>query len=214
MQDKIIGLLSIIGIFAILYLFKLISKFISSRAIVFSPVVMLLMIYLIERISHVFSILTNGNLDYILLFFSLLVSTVYVGFLFEKIAESSENNDTVSALIKIATMIFSSCLYFSLVYLMLYEIDHQAFKGDVGNDLLSQLVSFIYFSVVTFTTVGYGDINPISNSARLTVLLQIALSYITVVYAISSFTVFKDRFKIQSPFAINKKNEEADNPDI
>ncbi|WP_410514146.1 ion channel [Paenibacillus sp. BR2-3] len=40
------------------------------------------------------------------------------------------------------------------------------------------MTSFLYFSVATFTTVGYGDIAPVDNTSRLVVIMQISFSFI------------------------------------
>ncbi|MFD2880496.1 potassium channel family protein [Paenibacillus rhizoplanae] len=61
----------------------------------------------------------------------------------------------------------------------------------MGQDLLSQLITFLYFSVATFTTVGYGDIAPIDNTSRLVVVMQICFSFITVAYALSMLGLFR-----------------------
>ncbi|BCG60724.1 potassium channel family protein [Paenibacillus sp. URB8-2] len=53
------------------------------------------------------------------------------------------------------------------------------------------MISFLYFSVATFTTVGYGDIAPIDNTSRLVVIMQIGFSFITVYYALAMLGLFR-----------------------
>jgi hypothetical protein len=54
----------------------------------------------------------------------------------------------------------------SVAYMMLFAIDHGSFQGlpQTGNDL--QLLDLQYFSFVTMTTLGYGDVSPVSDVAR------------------------------------------------
>ena len=54
----------------------------------------------------------------------------------------------------------------SAAYMILFAIDPGSFQGlpQIGNDL--RLMDFQYFSFVTITTLGYGDVAPVSNVAR------------------------------------------------
>jgi voltage-gated potassium channel len=54
----------------------------------------------------------------------------------------------------------------SVAYMMLFAIDPGSFEGlpQIGDDL--RLMDFQYFSFVTITTLGYGDVAPVSNVAR------------------------------------------------
>ena len=45
---------------------------------------------------------------------------------------------------------------------------------------------FFYFSVVTFATIGYGDIVPIAAEAKLLVLFEIASSFIMITFVIAN----------------------------
>ena len=78
-------------------------------------------------------------------------------------------------------------LFFTMVYMSIYKLfGGTSFEGEnIGQDLLSQFITFLYFSMATFVTVGYGDVAPIDNTSRLVVVLEIAFSFITVAYALS-----------------------------
>ncbi len=41
-------------------------------------------------------------------------------------------------------------------------------------------VDSLYFTVTTFATVGYGDITPVTESARLTVILQMVVDLVLI----------------------------------
>jgi len=69
---------------------------------------------------------------------------------------------------------------FAVAYLYLSHTDHSAF-----NVKEMDLFTAIYFSTVTAATVGYGDIFPISRSARLLVIIEIWLSLIYVIFFFS-----------------------------
>jgi hypothetical protein len=61
---------------------------------------------------------------------------------------------------------------FSFVYYWLGPKHIHA--GDLG----FSLITMVYYSVVTFTTLGYGDIRPITESAALLVMAEVILGYI------------------------------------
>lgn len=69
---------------------------------------------------------------------------------------------------------------FAVAYLYLSRTDHSAF-----NVKEMDLFTAIYFSTVTAATVGFGDIFPVSRSARLLVIIEIWLSLIYVIFFFS-----------------------------
>jgi hypothetical protein len=69
---------------------------------------------------------------------------------------------------------------FAVAYLYVSHSDPSAF-----NVKELDLFTAIYFSTVTAATVGYGDILPISWSARLLVMIEIWLSLIYVIFFFS-----------------------------
>lgn len=64
----------------------------------------------------------------------------------------------------------SLCLGFALVYRLLYKHDPSSFNEEID------LVDAVYFSVVTQTTVGYGQIKIRSQIGRAVASLHIVLS--------------------------------------
>ncbi len=64
-------------------------------------------------------------------------------------------------------------LYYAAVYNWIYRISPGSFEGDFGETPLDQLVSFIYFSISTFSTGGWGDFAPKSNTAKILTSIQL-----------------------------------------
>lgn len=88
----------------------------------------------------------------------------------------------------IATIIILLILSFSLDYVCLYDCNAQAFEGvETGNSLFYRFLEFNYFSLVTFATIGFGDIVPASLGAKLLVMLEITTSFFMVVFILSNF---------------------------
>jgi hypothetical protein len=73
-------------------------------------------------------------------------------------------------------------LTWAFAYMLVANLNPRAFAFTVGDDPSAMMVRFqaLYFSFVTLTTVGYGDVVPVSKAAR---LLAIAESTAGVFFA-------------------------------
>lgn len=85
-------------------------------------------------------------------------------------------------------IILVTILSFAIDYSCLYEYRQSTFSGieDYSDSYISKIPNFFYFSVTTFATVGYGDITPSSGIAKILVLLEIFLSFLIIVFALSN----------------------------
>ncbi len=54
-------------------------------------------------------------------------------------------------------------------------------------DDFSSIVQALYFSVVTITTVGYGDITPKTPMAQIMCMYELAVGFIVVAFALGSY---------------------------
>lgn len=68
---------------------------------------------------------------------------------------------------------------YSIWYRLLSLIDSAAFMKELS------VLDSVYFTIVTFLTVGYGDILPISVFARILVLSQCVLTFYTLVIVVN-----------------------------
>ena len=70
-------------------------------------------------------------------------------------------------------------LFFSFVY---WLINHhsESEKHFIGLDSDSPIFDYIYYSLGTSTTVGYGDIVPVSKSARALAMIQLSMIYLGI----------------------------------
>ncbi len=82
--------------------------------------------------------------------------------------------------------------FFAINYFYLSVNDPNAFVGHLGNAPLSRLIGCLYYSVITFSTIGYGDIVPYTNMARIVVIGEVLYSVFILVLVISSFSSLKD----------------------
>ena len=63
-------------------------------------------------------------------------------------------------------------LIWSLLYVGIVEVDPNAFNGAKAGPWLEIIPDFIYFSFVSLTTLGYGDISPATPVSRFVVYLE------------------------------------------
>jgi hypothetical protein len=71
---------------------------------------------------------------------------------------------TVSTIFGAVATYMLAILYWASVYSVLATLDADAFGGPIGQTF--GVMDFLYYSAITQTTVGYGDIVPVSEFAR------------------------------------------------
>lgn len=73
---------------------------------------------------------------------------------------------------------------FSLIYYLLYYYDETSFTNTLKNKKTMTYFDFLYFSLTTQTTVGYGDIHPTTHLSRTFNMIQLLFVYISVVFVL------------------------------
>ena len=73
-----------------------------------------------------------------------------------------------------------------------HNADHQAtaidiFGGKIHADMKFDFFTMLYYSIVTFTTLGFGDVTPLTKWAALAVTLEVIVGYIMLGGLISIF---------------------------
>ncbi|MGI2260677.1 voltage-gated potassium channel protein [Shewanella sp. GXUN23E] len=101
--------------------------------------------------------------------------------------------------------------FISFVVLLFYSTYGALYFGEGFHPAINNLMDAFYFSMVTMTTVGYGDITPISEAARM-FTVSVIVAGITV-FATSLTTVFGpiikgglDKLVKGNPKPMNRKN--------
>lgn len=79
-------------------------------------------------------------------------------------------------------------ILFAIIYYIIYKYHNGSFRFDNINTEKKQLdiIDFLYFSLVTQSTVGYGDITPVHRMPKIIVMCQIIS-----IYAIIALTFIK-----------------------
>jgi hypothetical protein len=121
-------------------------------------------------VLHVLSFLGVGNLDGPLTVVALLIVVGALVATFAELVGSQESTaDSLVGAIFGYFMIAATC---SLLFRQLEVTDPGSFRLPEGGDLDTQL---LYFSIVTVTTVGYGDITPATSFAQIGAALEAAV---------------------------------------
>ncbi len=153
-------------------------------------VVFMCVIILIFVIISIF-----GHQDQAILWSSILIifSSAKIYFLvshtFKKLDNLLENNHSFKHMVfLLGAIITLLILSFSIDYLCVSQIYTNAFYGIENGDLLHyQFFNLIYFSIVTFTTVGYGDIAPLNPIAKIITVFEMMSAFVVIMFVISKY---------------------------
>lgn len=93
---------------------------------------------------------------------------------------------------------------FAWLYFNMAKVDPGAFAYNVDKPVVYS--RYLYFSVISFTTIGYGDITPVSTAARFLVCTEAMIGAIVNVIFIAILFVYISNFQA---FIKELKKEEA-----
>lgn len=121
-------------------------------------------------------------------------SIYFVAHSFRKIEEASVTNLTYNKfLIVILTNILLIVFSFGVDYCCIQEIDPRSFSGFNKDQSVAGIAFDLgYFSILSFTSVAYGDITPITKAAKMLTLMEVVVAYITTIIIISNFVQIKE----------------------
>ncbi len=118
---------------------------------------------------------------------SLFLSIVAIAILFDLFQSKKVSGDTMAGAVCVYLLI---SLIFSYLYVLVELCSPASFsftQGQAGMHLWlsKEFSSFFYFSLITMTTVGYGDVTPVSKAARTCASLEAILGqvYLTILVA-------------------------------
>jgi len=95
----------------------------------------------------------------------------------------------------IGLIIFSFASDFATLHLI--DSDNFTNSNDINSSIWVVFFDYFYLSTITFSSVGYGDIVPVSIAAKAIVILEVALRFFVLVFGIANINQIK----------INKQNE-------
>ncbi|MFN8346128.1 MAG: hypothetical protein U0X91_14065 [Spirosomataceae bacterium] len=133
--------------------------------------------------------------------FTLLIIALSLGktcwFIFENsqqlIRATAQNLPYHRFLTIMVTNMSQITMSYAIDFYCLYRADAGSFSGiDPALKHYELMFEFGYFSVLNFSFFGYGDITPATIPAKITVLTEIVLAFLTVIFILSDFISLKE----------------------
>ncbi|TYB71871.1 two pore domain potassium channel family protein [Bizionia saleffrena] len=119
-----------------------------------------------------------------------LVKTVFIVRLtFIQLSEIiGESHLLTHILTLFSVLIILIILSFSADYHALYILSSDNFKSTIlrNGSFSLQFFEFLYFSLITFSSVGFGDVVPLTVAGKLLVMMEVFLSFLVLVFGIAN----------------------------
>jgi hypothetical protein len=99
-----------------------------------------------------------------------------------------ESHQLTHVLTLFGVLIILIVLSFSAYYQALYLLNSENFKFTTlpSSSFSLKFFEFIYFSLITFSSVGFGDIVPLTIAGKLLVMMEVFLSFLVLVFGITN----------------------------
>ncbi|HYB08887.1 MAG TPA: ion channel [Alphaproteobacteria bacterium] len=144
---------------------------------------------------------------------SLVVREV-VTFLLETALLFEEFFERIARLLVPAFAFFTFYSFLVIVFGAIYRIaDHLSTREMFAVAGIAQKISFpdaLYFSIVTLSTVGYGDIVPVTNLARFIVAIQIVCGILLLLFGFSEIIAYTRAHREHSRTSTHAREERRD----
>lgn len=102
-----------------------------------------------------------------------IIATAGVSYYVFRVLTATDGH-IITAFVPTVSAITLLLIYYTAAYDLEYRMVPGSFTGDhFGNDIVTELFTFFYFSVTTFATASMGDFSPVSNASRILVTLEV-----------------------------------------
>lgn len=149
----------------------------------------LVVIISLSYVLFTFFDVTYPFLPYIIVVLASLKTFFIVRLTFIQLSKIiGESHKLSHVLTLFGVLILLIVLSFSFDYHALYIADTYSFKTmlSANSSFFSQFFEFLYFSLITFSSVGFGDVVAVSVSGKIMVMLEVFLSFFVLVFGIAN----------------------------
>ena len=171
-------LFSLVSIVMLIASMKSIHTDVTWKKIVYILIFFLFIITLVAKMFN-FSYIPYVNLFILLLFFIGSFWKAYKQILFEGKVDSNKMIGSLSLYLLLG-------LIWTILYLILIQIDPTAFSGIDAGNWKQNFSQVAYYSFVTLTTLGYGDILPVNKVAQFFVYMEAIIGVFYMAIIVSS----------------------------
>jgi hypothetical protein len=125
---------------------------------------------------------------------SIFKCAYFIGVSYQKILEVSlKNTAYYEFIIFMALNIFVIIVSFATDFFCLIQVDHRSLEGIKATlTTPEKIFECFYFSVLNFSFFGYGDILPATIPAKIVLMLEASMSFLTVILVLSDFISLKE----------------------
>lgn len=120
----------------------------------------------------------------------------FIAFSLERIAETNSLNKSFNwFMLKFTSLYFLVIISFASDFWILFQIDSSNLKNVETGNFLEQSFDFFYYSFMTITTVGVGEIQAVSRIAKFYTILEVFMGFVFLAYILSCFNFVREEFK-------------------
>lgn len=125
----------------------------------------------------------NSNVKIFLLVLASIVILITLFIPYLCICDHTRKPNTLMFVLSILLIILGFAIAYSMIYYIDFPNNIQTFRYPDSGSTALLLLDFIYYSVSTFTTLGFGDITPISNLAKVYTIIEVLIFvvYISII---------------------------------
>ncbi|QYJ75327.1 potassium channel family protein [Shewanella sp. FJAT-52076] len=126
--------------------------------------------------------------EFVIDLLKLSISTIFFSFIFSLAARQVlfSGHVDLNKIVGSLSLFLVLGLIWSFLYLIILKLDSDSFSGICLQSQNTDFSNATYFSFVTLTTLGYGDITPRSSLAKLLVYLESAVGIFYMSVVVSS----------------------------
>ena len=143
-----------------------------------------------------FELINTLSNEIVLSVLSLLKAGYFIYFVFGTIKETAHKEfDFHEFLGFVVLSILLVILSFAIDYYCLFRINAHSFAGVIAKqNIITEFISFFYYSISVFTTAGFGDIKPNSTSAQIFVSTELMIAFFFTILVIANITHIRASF--------------------
>jgi len=171
-------LFSMVSILMIVVSLKSIHTDVTWKKSLYIIIFFLTITVVLGRVFH-FSSISYINLALLLFFFVGSFWTAYKQILFEGEVDSNKMIGSLSLYLLLG-------LVWTVLYLILFQLDPTAFSGIDAGSWKQNFAQMAYYSFVTLTTLGYGDVLPQNHVAQFFVYMEAIMGVFYMAIIVSS----------------------------